>query len=102
MTDKCRQGDWVEIHYIVLDPASRSGDLPPETRKVPLECRINGWALSPKKIGEEIEIRTPANRTVKGTLARINPGYEHSFGPAVRELSSIGSELRVMLKEGER
>ena len=99
--DKCQQGDWGEIHYIVLDPASRSGDLPAETRKVPLECRINGWALSSKRIGEEIEIRTPANRTVKGTLVRINPGYEHTFGPAVPELSYIGAELRAMLREGE-
>jgi hypothetical protein len=102
MAKKCQQGAWVEIHYLVLDPASRPGDLPPETRKVPLECRLNGWALSSKETGEEIEIRTPANRTVKGTLTRINPGYEHTFGPAVPELSGIGPELRAMLKEGGR
>ncbi len=102
MAQKCPQGAWVEIYYLVLDPASRPGDLPPETRKVALECRINGWALSSKEMGEEIEIRTPANRRVKGTLTRINPGYEHTFGPAVPELSHIGTELRTLLKEEER
>lgn len=102
MAEKCRQGAWVEIHYLVLDPASRSGNLPPDTKKVPFECRINGWALSAKAIGEEIEIRTPAHRTVKGRLTRINPGYGHTFGPAIPELAAIGRELRTMLKEGNR
>lgn len=102
MAPKCLEGAWVEIHYIVLDPASRPGDLPPETRKVPLECRMNGWALSSKEIGREVEIRTPAGRIVKGALTRINPGYEHTFGSVVPELSGIGAELRSLLREGER
>ena len=99
MVEKCNQSDWVEIHYLVLDAVSRPAELPPETRKVPLECRINGWALSSKEIGEEVEIRTPANRRIKGTLTRIKPGYAHTFGQAVPELSHIGTELRKMLKE---
>lgn len=102
MAPKCMQGDWVEIYYRVLDPALRPGDLPPETQKVPLECRISGWALAPGETGREIEIRTPADRRVKGTLAAINPGYKHTFGSAVPELSSIGAELRSLLEEGER
>lgn len=100
MAEKCREGAWVEIHYLILDPASRPEDLPPETRKVPLECRINGWALSAGEVGGSIEIRTPAHRRVKGTLTRVDPGYEHTFGPAVPGLSAIGPELRTALKEG--
>jgi hypothetical protein len=57
--------------------------------------------MSSGKVGEEIEIRTPANRIVKGTLTRVNPGYTHSFGPSVPELSTIGQELRAMLKEDD-
>ncbi|NLA27486.1 MAG: 2-amino-4-ketopentanoate thiolase [Firmicutes bacterium] len=102
MAEKCHKGDRVEIYILLLDPASRPAELPPETRKVPLECRISGWALSSKEIGEEIEISTSANRRVKGTLTRINPGYDHTFGPAVPELSAIGTELRNLLKEEER
>ena len=102
MAEKCREGAWVEIHYLVLDPASRPEDLPPETKKVPLECRINGWALGAGEMGRVVEIRTPAGRRVRGTLTGINPGYGHTFGPAVPELSAIGPELRAMLGEGSR
>lgn len=101
MSDTCKQGDWVEVHYIVLTPEQRSPDVPEDTKKVPLECWVKGWALTDGKVGETIEIRTPANRVVKGTLTRVNPGYTHSFGPAVPELLSIGQELRAMLKEGK-
>lgn len=102
MAEKCPAGAWVEIRNLVLDPASRPEDLPPETRKVPLEYRLNGWALRAGETGREMEIRTPAGRRVTGILTRINPGYEHTFGPAVPELSAVGPELRAMLKEGER
>jgi hypothetical protein len=96
----CNKGEWVEIHYVVLTPEERSEGVPGDTKKVPMECWIKGWALGPGEIGEETQIKTPANRIVKGTLTEINPGYSHTFGPSVPELSSIGQELRAMLKEG--
>lgn len=100
MAQACKKGEWVEIHYVVLESNERSHDVPDDTKKVPLECWIKGWALSSGKIGQEVEISTPANRVVKGTLTRIDPGYTHTFGPCIPELSNIGQELRAMLKEG--
>ena len=44
MSDKCKKDDWVEIHYVVLEACERTGDIPEDTRKVPLECWIKGWA----------------------------------------------------------
>jgi hypothetical protein len=96
----CSKGQWVEIHYTVLKPEERSEGVPDDTKKVPMECWIKGWALSLGETGDEIQIKTPANRIVKGILTEINPGYSHTFGPAVPELSSIGQELRSMLREG--
>ena len=101
MSQTCKQGEWVEIHYVVLPAEERSPDVPEDTKKVPLECWVKGWDMSSGKVGEEIEIRTPATRIVKGTLTRVNPGYTHSFGPSVPELSTIGQELRAMLKEDD-
>lgn len=100
LSEACKQGEWVEIHYVVLKPEERSHDVPDDTKKVPLQCWIKGWALSSGTTGGQIEIRTPANRIVKGTLTRVNPGYAHTFGPGVPELSSVGRELKAMLKEG--
>lgn len=101
MSDKCKKDDWVEIHYVVLEACERTGDIPEDTRKVPLECWIKGWAEKEGTVGEEVTIRTPANRYVKGTLTRINPEYTHTFGPCASELSAIGQELRATLKEGK-
>jgi len=100
MAERCQKGDWVEIHNIVLTPQERSRNVPDDTKKVPLEAWIKGWALDEGEIGTEIEIRTPSGRRVKGTLTRVNPAYTHSFGPVVPELSAVGQELRRLLKEG--
>lgn len=100
VTKECKKGDWVEIHYIVLEARERTGDIPEDTQKVPLECWIKGWAVEEGSLGEKITIETPAHRHVEGTLTRINPEYTHTFGPYARELSTIGKELRKALKEG--
>ncbi len=101
MTKKCTEGDWVEIHYVVLEPEERTGDIPADTQKVPLECWIKGWAEEEGALGERVTIRTPADRHVEGTLTRINPEYTHTFEPCASELSAIGQELRSTLKEGK-
>lgn len=85
---------------MVLTPEQRSEDVPSDTKEVPMECWIRGWALKPGKIGDEIQIRTPSNRLVKGTLSNPVPSYSHTFGPSIPELSAIGQELRAMFKEG--
>ncbi|HHY35381.1 MAG TPA: 2-amino-4-ketopentanoate thiolase [Firmicutes bacterium] len=99
--EKARPGDWVEVHNIILKPGERSPDVPADTARTPLQCWMKGWALGEARVGERVKIRTPAGRTVEGTLAVVNPGYTHSFGPSVPELQGIGEELRKLLREGK-
>ncbi len=96
----CKKGDWVEIHNVILDANHRSKDIPLDTALVPLESWVRGWALTDAVYGQEITAETPAGRTVQGTLVAVNPGYEHTYGPAVSELAFIGKELRKILADG--
>jgi hypothetical protein len=101
MVTRCGKGDWVEIHQVVLDAGHRSKDIPEDTRNVPLEAWIKGWAQSAAAPGEELEIETPSGRKVRGVLTQINPGYTHTYGPTVPELAPVSRELREMLREGK-
>jgi len=97
--EQCQPGDWVAVHRVVLPASDRSPDVPPDTRSVPLEMWVRGFALESKAIGQQCRIRTVTGRVVEGELWEINPGYSHSFGCAVPELQGIGMELRALLRE---
>ncbi len=101
MSQRCAKGDWVMIHQIILEPHQRSKDVPEDTSKVPLEAWIKGWSSQSAEVGQEIEITTLSGRVVKGRLAEVNPGFTHTYGPAVPELTPVGRELRTVLKEGK-
>lgn len=92
------EGTWVEIHRIVLPPGERADHLPDDTARVPLEMRVKGFLATPAMLGEETEVITPAGRRLRGTLAAVNPAYDHGFGAPVPELCTIGAELRAMLR----
>lgn len=96
---RCKEGDFVEIHYIVLPAGERSPDVPDDTKKVPLECWVRGWALFDGQEGSDMEVETPAGRRVRGTLSAAEVGFYHTFGPAVPELAGAGKELREALAE---
>lgn len=90
---------WVEIHDIVLKPEERTGNLPEETKKVPLEMRLKGFLLEEAEIGDRVKIRTVTGRIVEGTLLKENPVYEHGYGETfIPELLTIGQNLRAMLE----
>lgn len=97
MSGTIAQGTWVEIHGIVLPAGERARQVPQDTRQVPLEMRVKGFLLNDARLGDEVEIRTPAGRCLRGTLNRANPGYEHSFGPPIAALSAIADEVRALL-----
>ena len=98
MAEMIRQGTWVEIRRIVLQPGERSPQVPEDTRQVPLEMRVKGFILEPASPGAEVEIVTPAGRRLRGILTEVNPAYTHSFGSPLPELSAIGDEVRSMLR----
>jgi hypothetical protein len=99
MAEMIRKGAWVEIHRIVLQPGERSPQVPEDTRQVHLEMRVKGFILKPASPGAEVEIVTPAGRRLRGILTEVNPAYTHSFGSPIPELSTIGNEVRAMLRD---
>src|SRR5690554_5024718 len=97
---KIGKGTWVEIHDTILKPEERTGNLPEETKKVPLEMRLNGFLLEEEaELGERVRIRTVTGRIVEGKLIKENPLYEHGYGETfIPELLTIGQDLRAMLE----
>jgi hypothetical protein len=98
MAELIAKGTWVEIHCIVLPVGERAAQVPEETKRVPLEMRVKGFLVAPAALGDDAEIVTRAGRCLRGTLTEVNPAYDHSFGPPVPELSTIGDEVRAILR----
>lgn len=97
-----KKGTWVEIEEVVLTPEDRAQNIPEETRKTPLKCWIRGNCLSDCEIGDEVEVETNVGRISKGKVIDIEPGYYHSFGKYVAEISYIGKQAReILFKLGE-
>lgn len=98
MADMIAKGTWVEIHSVVLASGERASDIPEDTKRVPLEMRVKGFLLAPGAVGDEVEILTPAGRHLHGRLAAVNPAYTHGFGAPIPELSTIGAEVKALLR----
>lgn len=98
--NSAKKGDWVQIHQIVLKPGERAPQVPEDTKKVPLELWVKGFALHDSKIGDEVEIETVTGRKVKGKLLEINPSYKHDFGKFVPELLKVDNQLKEILFGG--
>jgi hypothetical protein len=92
-----QKGDWVEIGRQLLDPADRSPNLPPETADKPLLMWVKGFAMGEADLGEELSIETMTGRQVTGKLSAVNPGYFHTFGDPIPELTRVGKDLRARL-----
>lgn len=102
MTALIEKGAWVEIHDVVLEAGERAPQVPEDTRRVPLEMRVKGFLLTPAAIGEDAEIETLSGRHLRGKLVEVNPAYTHSFGAPLPELSSVGCEVRALLRDKGR
>ncbi len=96
---RCQAGDWVEVESVLLEPADRSQNLPPDTAEKPLRMWIKGFAQGPAAAGDEATVETMTGRLVSGRLSAINPGYFHTFGNPISELSHVGKDLRARLAE---
>ncbi len=102
MADVVARDTWVEIRRIELAPDQRAPQVPADTRRVPLEMRVKGFLAAPVCLGAQAEIITPAGRRLRGVLSEVNPAYSHGFGSPIPELSTIGSEVRAILREQGR
>lgn len=96
-----KKGDWVKVHNIVLSPSERAPQVPDDTKKVPLELWVKGFASVDGNIGEEIEVETITGRKVNGNVVEINPTFTHSFGNCIPELLQIGLDLKKILFGGD-
>ncbi len=102
MAERIAPGTWVEVHRIVLQPGERAPQIPDDTKAVAFEMRVKGFLAAAADLGAEAEITTPAGRRLQGTLSAVNPAYTHGFGPPIPEISSIGQEVRTILRERGR
>jgi hypothetical protein len=97
-----KKGDWVQIHNIVLMPEERTGKLPEETKKVPLELWVKGFLNEDAKIGDITSITTVTGRMDMGTLEEVNPNFIYGFGKEfIPELLQIDMQLKKILQEGD-
>ena len=96
------KGDWVRIHKVLLKPDERTGKLPADTQKVPLEMWTKGFLLEDSEIGDTVEIESVNGRHETGTLIEVNPYYEHDFGKCIPELLQIDKQIREIVFGGER
>ena len=97
-----KKGDWVRIHKIILKAEERTGKLPEDTQKVPLEMWTKGYLLADAEIGDEVEIESVHGRHETGTLIAVNPYYTHNFGTCVPELLAIDQQVRGIVFGGEK
>ena len=94
---RCSAGEWVEVERVLLEPDERASNLPPETASKPLLMWVKGFAAGEGGLGEEVTVETMTGRHVTGRLSAINPGYFHTFGQPIPELTHVGADLRARL-----
>lgn len=97
-----KKGEWVRIHSIVLKAAERTAKLPEDTQKCDLQMWTKGFLQEDAEIGDEVTIKTAANRIEKGTLIEVNPYYTHSYGKFVPEIVAIDKQLREIMYGGDK
>ncbi|NLY72644.1 MAG: 2-amino-4-ketopentanoate thiolase [Tissierellia bacterium] len=90
---------WVRIHSVVLKPEERAGNIPDNTKEVPLEFWTKGYLLEDGELGELVKVRTKAGRIVEGNLVEVNPQYQLDYGKLVPELLRVGEDARGVLRE---
>ena len=96
-----KQGDWVQIHNIVLRPEERSAALPEDTKQHPLEMWVKGYLQADAELGDEVEVITRTGRLTSGVLVKEAPYFEHNFGVLVPEVLQIGDTVRKITFGGD-
>lgn len=94
-----KKGTFVEIETLVLDCSDRSPAIPEDTKRTQLKMWVRGFVNSDCELGEEVEITTAIDRTIKGKVVEIEPGYSHDFGSYVGEIAYIGKQAKELLSE---
>ena len=94
-----KKGTWVEVEEIVLMPEDRASNIPAVTKETPLKSWTRGKCLSDSKLGDEVQVETNIGRIARGKIVDIEPGYYHTYGKYVEEISNIGKQAREIITE---
>ena len=98
-----RKNDWVRIHRDVMTPEQRTGRLPEDTKRVPLEMWVKGYLQDETaEIGDEVSVVTCVGRVEHGTLIEEGPCFELNYGSFVPEILAMDRQLRSALFGGEQ
>jgi len=92
-----KKGTWVEVEETVLIPVDRATNIPDETKRTPLKSWTRGKCLSDSELGMEVKVETNIGRITQGTIVEIEPGYYHTYGKYVEEISNIGKQAREII-----
>ena len=96
------KNDWVRIHRNVLEPEDRTGKLPEDTKKVPLEMWVKGRLQDEKaEIGDEVTVMTCVGRLEHGKMIDVNPCYDLGYGEFVPGILQMEESLRTALFGGD-
>ena len=96
-----KNGDWVRIHSVILQPGERAAAVPDDTKLVPLELWTKGYLATDASLGDTVSVTTRTGRAVSGELVDETPHYSHSFGDFVPELQQAGDEAFCFLFGGD-
>lgn len=99
--NKAQKGDWVQIQRVVLTKGSRAPQVPTDTQECDLLLWVKGIAQSEASLGDDVEIVTVTGRKTSGKLFAIHPGYTHSYGRYVPQLTKIQLQLQELMDGGE-
>ncbi len=98
-----KKGDWVRVHSIVLKASERTARIPEDTQGCDFQQWTKGFLQDEKaEIGDQVTIKTAANRIVKGTLIEEKPYYTHSYGEFIPEIIEIDKQLREIMFGGNQ
>ncbi|MGV8146862.1 MAG: 2-amino-4-oxopentanoate thiolase subunit OrtA [Alkaliphilus sp.] len=95
-----KKGSWVRVYDVLLTANERVGNLPEDTRKVPLEMWTKGILQDDAKLGDRVKIKTITGREIEAELIEVDPYYDHNYGKYVPQLLPIGEQLRNLLAGG--
>lgn len=94
-----KENTFVRIKKVILNPDSRSKNLPKETKRVPLVMWTKGFLLHDAKIGENVEVKTLSGRVESGVLVDYNHIQKVDYGEYIKELESVGTFAKEVLSD---
>lgn len=84
-----KKGTVVQIERVVLKNIERTGNLPEDTRKVPLKMKLKGKLITDSNLGDYVKILTKTNRIDEGYLIDVEPYFKHDYGHFVKVLDEV-------------